>query len=83
MKWQKCIQIFNVGKSIGFTICHELCHISDQFQFFSNCHTLKFLKVKCNPVNKKSLALDENILFVGSRKMGFSTKKKKKLSDAE
>ena len=29
-----------------------------QFLFFPDGHTLKFLEIKCNPTNKKSVALE-------------------------
>ena len=40
-------------------ICNELHHISSLFLFlfFPDRHNLKFLEVKCNPTNKKTLAL--------------------------
>ena len=28
------------------------------FTFFPNCHTFKFLKVKCNPANKENRSLN-------------------------
>ena len=35
------------------------------FIFFSNSRTLKFFKVKCNPTNKKTLALHKNHFLDG------------------
>ena len=40
-------------KKFVFMICCESSHISFRFQFFRNLRTWKFLKAKCNPMNKK------------------------------
>ena len=37
--------------------CSHFIRFRLKFNFFSDRRTLKFLKVKCNPVNKKTLAL--------------------------
>ena len=52
---QKFILVLNVEKIFVFTICCESRHISTHFKFFfPENHTLKFLKVKCNPKKKKA-----------------------------
>ena len=64
MAKKKNIQILNIEKKLfTFMICRELHDTSVPFQVFSDGHTLKFLKVKCNPTTRKNSRLKDLMIY--------------------